>query len=55
MSTIILPNLLLVIGVVAALAAVCRIPYRLAAWERLDEHLATPELPVRREPERRAA
>jgi hypothetical protein len=36
MNSIILPNLLLAIAVVAALAAVCRLPFRSAPGERAE-------------------
>ena len=36
MNSIILPNLLLATAVVAALAAVCRLPFRKAAGERAE-------------------
>jgi hypothetical protein len=36
MNAIILPNLLLAIAVVAALAVVCRLPFRTAAGERTE-------------------
>ena len=55
MNSIVLPNLLLVIGVVATLAVVCRLPYRLGPSQRLEEHLAAPEPTLEREPERQAA
>jgi hypothetical protein len=52
MTSIILLNLVFVAAAVAALAAVCRIPYRL---HRADDHLAGVEVLYELEEERRAA
>ena len=52
MTTLILLNVFFVAAATAALAVVCRIPYRLI---RKDEYVARPEILYEAEEERRAA
>ena len=52
MTTLILLNVFFVAAAVAALAVVCRIPYRLI---REDRYMAVPEVLYEAEEERRAA
>jgi hypothetical protein len=54
MTMTLLLNSILAVGVVAALAVVCRIPYRLVSVERLEEG-ASAVLPRRHDRERLAA
>ncbi|MGB2952567.1 MAG: hypothetical protein WBB74_04135 [Gaiellaceae bacterium] len=55
MVTIVLLNLLLVAGAIAALAAVCGIPYRFGRAERSAEQGAVHELLIQPERDRQAA
>jgi hypothetical protein len=55
MTVIPIPNLILALGVVTALAAVCRIPYRLGSGDWLRERSRTADLSPAPERERRAA